>query len=451
MGAKFHVVLLTAAAGLLAYLMCAPSHAEVKPKCLPNPTLACVTQAAVEALDAASISADFRPSESLESIARAARAQAKLGDAAGLERTLALLETTATEAKRTAGRQSGYVELQLAMILASVGHKREVREAIRKHIRMSSVPGRTFDVRWAKALIDVGLADEAQTLLAQHRDGFRHERSNIPPLTRVAYLLTLFKAHLDLGDTAAMTLVVRWFVDELLDLPIERSTDRGDFADNIVYAQAIASALLDRGHAELAQPFLGIANEYIARTPVPGQKLAMEGKSFANRVLALRRRIEYQRAFLAKEDELVRLSRRLFAEGRDIFEIRGERALVGAILLNDMFAAAKLKDSETVTVLADRATASLDENLDAKSDGAFFLTVALAVAGREEPVTRAIERANCSGNVKKLAEAACMAFARHGHIEPALRCAARLEGTRSCFRNRMHAVYGVIAESLSQK
>ena len=56
--------------------------------------------------------------------------------------------------------------------------------------------------------------------------------------------------------------------------------------------------------------------------------------------------------------------------------------------------------------LADRATASLDENLDAKSDGAFFLTVALAVAGREEPVTRAIERANCSGNVKKLAEAA---------------------------------------------
>ena len=433
------------AAGLLACLTLAPSLAEEKPKCLPAPTLACVTQVAAASLEQAVNDEAVLPLIDMEDIARVARAHAKLADKAGLERTLALLRTKAAEAVRATVQRPENLDLQVALVMASVGRKQEARAGILKHIRKTSIPGHTMDERWVKALLDIGLVGEARSLLARHREGFQRERASISPKNRVTYLLALVKAHHDLGDEPALTPVVRWLIDEMLDLPIEKSTGRGDGGDNIVLAQEIASVLLVRGHAQLARPFLGIANEHIARTPAPGQKLAMADRDFAAHILARRRRIEYRHAFLAKEDDLVRISRRMFAEGRDDFETRNP--LFAVNLHADMLAAAMLKDIETITVIADRATANLD-HLAKYDESAYFLAMALAIAGREDAVAKLLEPSKLGTIGANRVDRVCSAFARVGHVEPALRCAARLNSLTPRPEQGLLTVYGLIAEAL---
>ncbi|KAB2851293.1 MAG: hypothetical protein F9K44_02035 [Hyphomicrobiaceae bacterium] len=184
----------------------------------------------------------------------------------------------------------------------------------------------------------------------------------------------------------------------------------------------------------------------------------MADPSFADGVLARRRRIEYRLAILIGDQELVSSSRRSLREGRDEFETRNPPDWIAANLLADMRAAASLKDRETIDALSTRAKSLFDRLAKARKEsdaGYRELALAFAVAGDEAAMTAALGKLKDDKEDWKLAGVvaeACIDLARHGHIEPALRCATRVEATkRPLWEFRSLKVHAEIASALSSR
>ena len=456
-------------AALLAPALLTACLGEEKPKCMPNPTLKCVTDAAAQALHAATATHDHRVFITYSDILPVALAQKKLGEAAALDTTISLIKDSVAASKRTVGAVSpSLLSWDIARIMAALGRTEEARPAILKFVlddeKLTTADAPYFGVTpslqdYVSGLLDAGLVDEARALIARQRERLEKARAEMKPEYRVNVLRSLLAAYHRLGDEAGRAAMINALLVQMREMPVIKDGVDDERAGlfNITSAQEVADTLLGWKLGPMAEPFMLIANEHMSRKLATGEKAAMANPHYGDKLLASRRRLELKWALIKGEAELIRASRKGMIEGKADFETGNSPAWIAENLLADMKSAASLKDKETVAGLAARAKA-LAERWAAEKSGSDLaqqhLAEALAIAGDEAAMNAALARvADDPKDWKfpKIVSDACIALATNGHVEPALRCAARLDGMKRPFWEfRALRTYGAIATTLAR-
>ena len=440
---------------LLSAIALAGCLGEEKPKCVPNPTLKCVTDAAIAALANAGSFAEY------EDLATIARAQKKAGDAQGFERTLAYAQERHDELVKRApipeSRKILRAQLDDFYVKAGVSElaKPVLEQTIAEARKNWDKPEDRAIESLAEALIAAGRAPEAKAALAEQHKWLESAAPTLKPDRLCGHAANLWRAYERAGDKENVRGLANLCWARLRQEPLAKPDGLFGFEgkDNVRDRFSLAEGLLPLGLTSPVDEVLADARKLLGPEPKRADNLPEEA---SNRLDELPR-------LLRAEIALSRLKKDATQEAAIIEGLRRLRAGVSPESLaeqlrNDARAMAEAGLKPLPAHLKEEAAALLEKlKSEQETRAIYFKHVAevYALLG-DETATRAVfaamkTDANKPWEIADDRRDICVALARNGHVEGALACATALPGSKPYHKANTVAAYAAILEAMTKR
>lgn len=456
---QFHRFML--AFGLLSIAcVSSASRAAESARCVPNPTLLCVLDAAVEAVETAGALAGP------ETLAKIALVQKRIGDLEAYQRTVALAikrrgEIIQALKKAEPGRKyeisDQLLDEQLIWFLVKVGAPQAL--AIAERELSLANPEAMGIARLVETLVLAGLADDARALVRRQSEWYAAAAEKLDASTnlrsdRAAYSYDILLAYIHLGERQASE---RWAAESWQH--VRRRTIVGyeedsDFRGKVNVREwlALARTLIAAKLTRPTDAILAESRALLGQQPAPGSTLSDEQW----------RRFDYHANLLRLELALSHLEQDVAKIATALRAMRDLRMLLGIDFtpghliddLNGMLAA----EVDPLPVGLDQEASAIFQALKSGPDPSNieYSRVAriFALLGDEHQTDAALasmSKGKSVWEIPNLTADVCLELVKGRHFEASLRCAARLTKLGQQHQANTAAVYAVIAEALAKK
>ena len=442
-------------AALLAMALLSGCLGEEKPKCVPNPTLKCVTDAAIAALNGAGSFAEY------DDMAIIARAQKKAGDTRGFERTLDFARQRHDELVKRLPLPEGreilrsqldqfYVKAD-ATDLARPVLEQSISEARKHWGNPEERPVETL----VEALIAADRPAEAKAAIAEQQKWLEASAPTLKPGSLCAHAANLLRANRLLGDRDQAAQLGNLCWARLRQEPLAKADGYFGFEgeENVRDRLDVADGLIAIGLISPTDELLADARKLLGPQPVPAPTLPEET---SNRLLKFPRLLRLELALSRLKKDAAQEA--AIIEGMRKLRVGEPPRSLAQHLRDDAEAMAKagirplpghLKE-EAATLLEKLKAAGDTRNIHFK-----YIAEVHALLG-DEAATRTVFAAMKPDTDRPWGMAddrrdICVALARNAHVEAALACATALPGSKPYHKTNTVAAYAAILEAVAKR
>lgn len=443
------------AAALAAASLLMGCLGEEKPKCVPNPMLKCVLEAAVVALGEAGPVAEY------DDMGVIARAQKKFGDSEGFERTVGYARSRNYELEKRAPLPESRTILrnELNAFLAKVEGKGEDRPDLERWLASIAASEDWADRKrrrieyYVEVLMRLGRKQEAIDAIAQQRGWLEANRQTLDLADRnkgpLSFLHDLFRSYLLVDDKEGAKSVAVEMRDVIKAMPkTKEPLDNFEGEANVRDHMSLATNLVEAKLTPLAHAVIADAAKLIGPLPSPGAKVGKDiwwkAWNYGTQLqrLTLKARSVPADAAIA---EMTRLRAALATEALAGMQAEQLRDDVAAILDAGIAPPATVRE-ETARIL-ERLKSEGARKLEFSAPGEVY-----AMLGDESAVRTvigAMGKGETDWEIPDRTRALCVVMAKRGHIEAALKCAPQLTGSQNWQKANRVAVYAAVLRAMT--